>query len=66
MSLIRNEMPEPVRSINIIRCRNGFMLRADNDVARQCYTSIDETYVFSTLKDLYDYLVDVDFELTEE
>lgn len=52
-------------TVNITRVRNGFVVMAA-DHARVQGTSIEDAYVFSTLEATLDFLVEKDFEVTDE
>lgn len=55
--------PSPVKSITITRVRNGFMLIRSDQYERGI---VSEPYVFNDLCDLYDFLIEQDFECKDE
>lgn len=60
----RDKGSSDVTSVLITRTRNGFIM-SEQDLARQGLVA-NSPYVFNDLRDLYDFLIENDFEVTDE
>lgn len=58
-----NDTPD---TIVVTRVRNGFVLNTQPNFARGEAFAITDLYVFPTLDDVRGFLVDHDFEITDE